>query len=43
MPKEPKNVTTEFELYRLDAQYKSKTNFINYINEQQNFYNGKQY
>ena len=42
MPNERKT-TTEFELYRLDSQYKSKTNFINYINEQQNFYNGKQY
>lgn len=42
MPNDRKT-TTEFELYRLDSQYKSKTNFINYINEQQNFYNGKQY
>ena len=41
MPKT--NVTTEYELYRLDSQYKAKTNFINYINEQQNFYNGQQY
>ena len=38
-----KNVTTEYELYKLDSQYKSRTNFINYINEQQNFYNGQQY
>ena len=43
MPKEEKNVTTEYELYRLDSQYKSKTNLIKYINEQQDFYNGKQY
>lgn len=42
MPRERKT-TTEFELYRLDSQYKSKTNFINYINEQQDFYNGNQY
>lgn len=42
MPNE-KKTTTAYELYRLDSQYKSKTNFINYINEQQNFYNGKQY
>lgn len=42
MPNERKT-TTEFELYRLDSQYKSKTNFVNFINEQQNFFNGKQY
>lgn len=42
MPSE-KKTTTAFNLYELDKQYKDRTNFVNYINEQQDFYNGKQY
>jgi len=35
--------TTNHKLYLLDKQYKDSTNLINYIDEAQNFYNGKQY
>ena len=40
---EKRQTTTNYRLYELDRAYKDKTNFINYINEAQNFYNGKQY
>ena len=35
--------TKNYELYELDRQYKLNSNLINYIDEAQNFYNGKQY
>lgn len=41
--REERKSTIAYKLYQIDASYKSKTNFVNYINEQQNFYNGKQY
>lgn len=42
MPNE-KKTTIAYQLYQLDAQYKSKTNFLKTINQNQDFYNGKQY
>ena len=42
MPNERKT-TTEYKLYVLDSQYKQRTNFLNTIDQNQNFYNGKQY
>ena len=35
--------TISRQLYELDKQYKNNSNFVNYIDEAQNFYNGKQY
>ena len=43
MPNQEKKTTIAYELYQLDQSYKSRTNFINFINEQQNFFNGKQF
>lgn len=37
------NVTTAYQLYELDDQYKNEENLIKYINQAQDFYNGKQY
>lgn len=37
------NTTIEYQLYRADQEYKTHTNLINYIDEAQDFYNGKQY
>ena len=35
--------TISRQLYELDKQYKNNSNLLNYIDEAQNFYNGKQY
>ena len=45
MPNQEKEVKTTiaYQLYQLDSQFKAKSNFIKYVDEQQNFYNGKQY
>lgn len=40
---EDRDITLNRKLYELDAQYKSDSNLIKYINEAQNFYNGDQY
>lgn len=38
-----KDVTTNYRFYLLDKLYKEDSNLIKYIDESQNFYNGKQY
>ena len=43
MPNQEKKTTIAYELYQLDQSFKSRTNFVNFINEQQNFFNGKQF
>ncbi len=35
--------TTNYQLYKLDQLFKTDTNLVKYIQEQQDFYNGKQY
>lgn len=38
-----KKQTTNYQLYKLDQDYKNSTNLTKYISEAQDFYNGKQY
>lgn len=38
-----KQLTTNYQLYRLDSEFKNAHNVVNVIDQAQNFYNGKQY
>lgn len=40
---ENNSTTTSYRLYENDREYKIFSNFLNYINQAQDFYNGKQY
>jgi hypothetical protein len=40
---EDNRTTTNYELYTIDKRFKDKFNLVNYVNESEDFYNGKQY
>lgn len=43
MPNQEIKTTLAYNLYKLDEQYKNEENIFKYIDQAQNFYNGKQY